>query len=115
MTDTSQAAACPNDSSSVASHKAGAGMSLFPLGQVLATPGALELLQTYQLSPLSFIQRHVVGDWGDICVEDRQANADALQYGYRLMSVYAITPSDKLWIITEADRSSTTLLLPEEY
>jgi len=64
---------------------------------------------------LSFIQRHVVGDWGDICAEDRQVNADALQYGARLMSVYAITPSEKLWIITEADRSCTTLLLPQEY
>ena len=88
---------------------------LHPLGQVLATPGALELLQTYQLSPLSFIQRHVVGDWGDICAEDRQVNADALQYGSRLMSVYAITPTETLWIITEADRSCTTLLLPQEY
>lgn len=84
-------------------------------GQVLATPGALELLQTYQLSPLSFIQRHIVGDWGDICIEDRQVNADALQYGSRLMSVYAITPTETLWIITEADRSCTTLLLPQEY
>ena len=92
MTETSQAAACPNDSSSTSSQKAGVSLPLFPLGQVLATPGALELLQTYQLSPLSFIQRHVVGDWGDICAEDRQVNADALQYGYRLMSVYAITP-----------------------
>lgn len=70
---------------------------------------------TYQLSPLSFIQRHVVGDWGDICAEDRQVNADALQYGSRLMSVYAITPTETLWIITEADRSCTTLLLPQEY
>lgn len=115
MTDTGQAAAYPNDSSSMANNKGGAGMPLFPLGQMLATPGALELLETHQLLPLSFIQRHVSGDWGDICAEDRQSNADALQHGYRLMSVYAITPSDKLWIITEADRSSTTLLLPQEY
>ena len=115
MTETGQAAACTNDSSSAASQKAGVSLHLFPLGQVLATPGALELLQTHQLAPLSFIQRHVVGDWGDICAEDRQVNADALQYGYRLMSVYAITPTEKLWIITEADRSCTTLLLPEEY
>ena len=115
MTETSQAAACPNDSSSASSQKAGVSLPLFPLGQVLATPGALELLQIYQLSPLSFIQRHVVGDWGDICAEDRQVNADALQYGYRLMSVYAITPTETLWIITEADRSCTTLLLPQEY
>ena len=115
MTETGQAAACPNDSSSASLQKTAVSLPLFPLGQVLATPGALELLQTYQLSPLSFIQRHVVGDWGDICVEDQQVNADALQHGYRLMSVYAITPSEKLWIITEADRSCTTLLLPQEY
>lgn len=115
MTDTSQAAACPNDSSSASSQKTAVGLHLFLLGQVLATPGVLELLQSHQLLPLSFIQRHVVGDWGDICAEDQQVNADALQYGYRLMSVYAITPTEKLWIITEADRSCTTLLLPEEY
>ena len=115
MTDTGQAAAYSNDSSSASSQKAGVSWPLFSLGQVLATPGALKLLETHRLLPLSFIQRHVSGDWGDICAEDRQANVDALQYGYRLMSVYAVTPSDKLWIITEADRSSTTLLLPEEY
>ena len=85
MTETGQAAACPNGSSSASSQKAGVSLPLFPLGQVLATPGALELLQTYQLSPLSFIQRHVVGDLVDICFEDRQANADALQSCYRLM------------------------------
>lgn len=81
MTDAGQAAACPNDLSSASSQKAGVSLPLFPLRQVLATPGALELLQSYQLSPLSFIRRHVVGDWGDICAEDRKANADALQYG----------------------------------
>lgn len=115
MTATSQAAACPNDSSSASSQKAAASLPLYPLGQVLATPSALALLETHQLTALPFVLRHVSGDWGDICAEDRQANADALQHGYRLMSVYALTPSDKLWIITEADRSSTTLLLPEEY
>lgn len=80
MTATSQAAACPNDSSSASSQKAAVSLPLFPLGQVLATPSALALLQTYQLPPLSFIQSHVVGDWGDTCAEDQQANADALQY-----------------------------------
>ena len=114
MTDTGQAAACPNDSSPASQHKA-SGTPLFALGQVLATPGALALLETHQLTALPFVLRHVSCDWGDICAEDRQSNADALQHGYRLMSVYAITPSDKLWIITEADRSSTTLLLPQEY
>lgn len=114
MTDTGQAAAYPNDSSPAAHDKA-AGTPLFALGQVLATPGALELLETHQLTALPFVLRHVSGDWGDICAEDRQANADALQYGYRLMSVYELSKTERLWIITEADRSSTTLLLPEEY
>ncbi len=72
-------------------------------------------LETHQLTALPFVLRHVSGDWGDICAEDRQANADALHYGYRLMSVYELSKTERLWIITEADRSSTTLLLPEEY
>lgn len=114
MTDTGQAAACPNDSSPASQHKA-SGTPLFALGQVLATPGALALLKTHQLTALPFVLRHVSGDWGDICAEDRQSNADALQYGYRLMSVYELSKAERLWIITEADRSSTTLLLPEEY
>ena len=114
MTDTGQVAACPNDSSPAAHDKA-AGTPLFALGQLLATPGALELLESYQLTALPFVLRHASGDWGDICAEDRQSNADALQYGYRLMSVYVISKTERLWIITEADRSSTTLLLPEEY
>ena len=114
MTDTGQAAACPNNSSPAAHDKA-SGMPLFHLGQVLATPGALEILETHELTALPFVLRHVSGDWGDICAEDRQANADALQYGYRLMSVYELSKAERLWIITEADRSSTTLLLPEEY
>ena len=115
MTDTGQAAACPNDSSSASNFTAGTGVPLFPLGQMLATPGALEMLETHQLTALPFVLRHVSGDWGDICAEDRQSNADALQYGYRLMSVYELSKTERLWIITEADRSSTTLLLPEEY
>ena len=114
MTDTGQAAACPNDSSPAAHDKA-AGTPLFALGQLLATPGALELLEIHQLTALPFVLRHVSGDWGDICAEDRQSNAEALQYGYRLMSVYELSKTERLWIITEADRSSTTLLLPEEY
>lgn len=75
MTDTGQAAACPNDSSPAAHEKA-AGTPLFALGQLLATPGALELLETHELTALPFVLRHVSGDWGDICAEDRQSNAD---------------------------------------
>ena len=115
MTDTGQAAACPNDSSPTGRDGAPVAAPLFALGQLLATPGALAVLETLQLTPLPFVLRHVSGDWGDICAEDRQANVDCVRYGYRMMSVYVLSTSDRLWIITEADRSSTTLLLPEEY
>lgn len=88
---------------------------LFTLGSVLITPGALDMLEALQLAPLSFVLRHVAGDWGDLCKEDKQANAAALAYGSRLLSAYDIPSNHRLWIITEADRRSTTLLLPEEY
>ena len=88
---------------------------LFTLGAVLITPGALDMLEALQLAPLPFILRHVAGDWGDLCTEDKQANAAALTYGSRLLSAYDIPPNHRLWIITEADQRSTTLLLPEEY
>ena len=111
MTDSGQAAACPNDSSSAS----GKGTPLLPLGQVLATPGALALLCSLKLAPLRFLLRHMAGDWGDVCEADRQTNVEALVYDARVMSVYVLGPTQRLWIITEADRSSTTLLLPEEY
>lgn len=111
MTDSGQAAACLNNPSPASE----SGPSLLSLGQVLATPGALALLQSLQLTPLRFVLRHMAGDWGDVCEEDRHANAEALLHGARVMSVYVLGPTQRLWIITEADRSSTTLLLPEEY
>jgi hypothetical protein len=61
------------------------------------------------------LQRHASGDWGDVCEEDRVANNDALQYGDRLLSSYAISENIKIWVITEYDRSVTTILLPSEY
>lgn len=89
---------------------------LFPLGQVVATPGALSLLEENNLNPSDFLTRHVKGDFGDLCNEDKKANQDALVDGARIFSSYFINDQkDKLWIITEADRSVTTLLLPEEY
>ena len=88
---------------------------LVPLGQVRITPGALDMLEALKLAPLPFVLRHVAGDWGDLCDEDKQANAAALTYGSRVLSAYDIPPNHRLWIITEADRRSTTLLLPEEY
>jgi hypothetical protein len=88
---------------------------LFQLGQIVATPGALELLKSAGKAPSEFIARHHAGDWGDLCDEDRQANNEALKDGSRIFSSYDLNDGQKLWIITEADRSSTTLLLPSEY
>ena len=87
----------------------------FPLGHLCATPGALAALNARGLSPFPFLERHVRGDWGDLDAEDVQANHAALRHGTRLLSAYDLGPHDTLWIITEADRAVTTLLLPEEY
>jgi hypothetical protein len=87
----------------------------FSPGQLLSTPGALEALNEAQQSPMDFLGRHVYGDWGDVCEEDQQTNEEALEHGLRLLSSYRTTEGVKLWVITEADRSATTILLPEEY
>ncbi len=94
----------------------------FSLGHIYSPPGAQEALKRYHTNPLQLIGRHVVGDWGDVCPEDAQANEEALQFGTRILSSYLLTPPTdetltpaKVWLITEADRSATTILLPEEY
>lgn len=88
---------------------------LFPLGRVLATPGAIETCTRASVEPQGLLDRHVRGDWGDMDPEDLAANDHALRYGGRLFSAYSLPTRDRLWIITEADRSATTLLLPMEY
>jgi hypothetical protein len=88
---------------------------IFDLGHIVATRGALEALQDDRELAALLLLRHSTGDYGDICEEDKKVNADALKYGSRIMSVYNLFGSSCLWIITEADRSSTTLLLPSEY
>lgn len=88
---------------------------LFPFGQVVATPSALDALEQAGQTPLEFITRHVRGDWGDVCEEDAEANEQALQDGSRILSSYRTKLNEKLWIITEADRSSTCILRPSEY
>lgn len=88
---------------------------LFPLGQVVATPGALSALVEAGQTPLAFLQRHITGDWGDLPAEDIQENELSLAAGLRLLSAYTLASGQKLWIISEADRSVTTLLLPAEY
>jgi hypothetical protein len=87
----------------------------FPLGQTVSTPGALETLQEAGQSPADFLNRHSSGDWGELSENDKQANEDALKYGDRIFSSYRTTNGTKIWVITEADRSSTCVLLPEEY
>ena len=86
---------------------------LFPPGQLVATPGALELAEQ-GIDLLVYLQRHLKGDWGDLCPEDKAENNFSLTHGFRLLSSYS-TPCGTLWIITEADRSTTTFLLPDEY
>lgn len=87
---------------------------LFALGQIVATPGALELLESAEEASNEFIAKHVSGNWGDLCDEDRELNDAALKEQSRLFSAYTVG-NEKIWVITEADRSSTTLLLPSEY
>ena len=87
----------------------------FPLGRVVATPGAIEAMDQAGTAPLSLLTRHQSGDWGDVCDEDRGYNDADIQAGGRLLSAYRLSTGVKVWIITEADRSATTLLLPDEY
>ena len=87
----------------------------FPLGQTVATPGALEALQEAGQSPAEFLSRHVQADWGEVCAEDGKLNDDALVNGERVLSAYRTCKGVRLWVITEADRSSTCVLLPEDY
>ncbi|TAG46844.1 MAG: type I restriction endonuclease subunit M [Betaproteobacteria bacterium] len=103
--------------------------AMFPLGQVVATPDALALLQATKSSAVLLLNRHMHGDFGDVCKSDLAENEVALKHGLRVMSVYrlveravfkATPPADRskldtVWIITEADRSVTTILCPHNY
>jgi hypothetical protein len=89
--------------------------ALFTLGRVVATPAALAAIEKAGQQPGEFINRHVRGDWGDLNAHDRAENEFSLQHGLRLLSAYHTSAGEKLWVITEADRSSTCVLLPEEY
>ncbi len=86
----------------------------FPLGQIVATPGALNLLDRSAVNAAELIQRHQSGDWGNVPPEDAEENDHSVVNGFRILSSYPIGEG-RIWIITEADRSCTTLLLPEEY
>ena len=88
---------------------------LFPLGQIVATPGALDLLDRAGTNGLDLVLRHQHGDWGSVPPEDAEENTYSVSNGCRILSSYFLTETERLWIITEADRSATTLLLPNEY
>jgi len=89
---------------------------LFTLGQVVATPGAVRTMQENGIEALSLLSRHANGDWGCVPEEDRLENQRSVEEGYRVISSYVLNDhGDKVWVITEADRSSTCLLLPDEY
>ncbi len=85
----------------------------FPFGQIVSTPNALNQIPGDEI--LVALSRHVRGDWGTLDAEDRKSNDRALAHGGRLFSAYHSTANIKFWIITEADRSATTVLLPEDY
>jgi hypothetical protein len=92
----------------------------FSLGRLAATPGALEAMAASGQTPEFFIAKHLAGDWGEVCEEDRQLNEEALIHGDRLLSVYRTLKAVRLYVITEAaddngHRAATTILLPDEY
>lgn len=86
-----------------------------PLGRVVSTPGALEVITKAGQSPSEFLDRHSRGDWGDLGRMDWRRNDQALEGGDRILSAYMTKDQVKIWIITEWDRSSTCVLLPREY
>jgi hypothetical protein len=94
----------------------------FPLGQVVATPGALQALADADRTALPYLSRHISGDWGEcLCDEDKKLNDEAVDNGARILSAYLLPNEEKIWIITEAtnddqgSRPATTILLPDEY
>ena len=90
-------------------------VALFTLGQIVATPGALAALERAKQTATCFLARHATGDWGLLDPTDIAENEYSMAHGFRLLSSYQTDAGEKLWIITEADRSVTTLLLPDEY
>ena len=88
---------------------------LFPLGRVVATPGAVAALSDTGTDAFALLARHQCGDWGEVPPEDRLENDRSVHQGLRVLSSYVVGGGVRIWIITEADRSVTTLLLPEEY
>jgi hypothetical protein len=89
---------------------------MFDLGQVVATPDALAALDDAQVGAADYLNRHMCGDWGEVDKADARENDTSVRLGFRVLSAYILPLTDvKIWVITEADRSSTTILLPDEY
>lgn len=88
---------------------------LFPLGQIVATQGANEAFKKTGENPLTFLAMHVTGNWGELDPFDQKENELSVKQGFRILSAYRLKDGTKFWIITEADRSSSCFLLPEEY
>ena len=88
---------------------------LFELGQLVGTPGAIRALQDAEQNPLELLYRHVTGDWGLLDDEDKKENEFSIEHGFRILSAYKLDTGVKVWLLTEADRSATTFLLPDEY
>ena len=88
---------------------------IFALGRILATPGAIQALEEAGANPVSFLLRHANGDWGDLSEEDKRENDLSVGAGFRILSAYKLRSGVTIWVITEADRSVTTFLLPQEY
>src|ERR1035437_1471438 len=107
----------PTDDQGLGSHQVHrpGGRVKFPLGHIVATPGALEAISAPGEAVLDYLERHLAGDWGDVCEEDRQENERSLVNGWRILSAYTLKTGVVIWVITEADRSSTCVLLPSEY
>lgn len=91
------------------------GEPLFYPGEMVATPNALAAIVTAGATPDVFLMRHLRGDWSEMAEEDRATNRDAVTRGGRIFSSYGVTTATRVWVITEADRSVTTILLPSEY
>ena len=87
---------------------------LFPLGQIVATPGALDFCSLHKVNPGDFIKRHNGGDWGELDFHDTLVNEEAVENGGRILSSYKVGDGE-VWVITEWDRSVSTVLLPSEY
>ena len=87
----------------------------FALGRTFITPGAQEALQIAGQTAIDFLRRHMSGDWGELSEDDVNENERSVEQGFRLLSSYETAKGERIWIITEADRSATTILLPDEY